>query len=170
MEYKEGMELQVGVLYHTSNYKLFNIIECNRDIIRGHVIQLAAKIRVRNMLHLAPGIINGKFSLFDGQHRLGAAELLLTPYYFLFDPSVTNADIITLNSTSNTWKPEDYLKYYVKNGNEKYIKFQKFLKNYPKMKINIALFLMGKKAYKDFEASKNSRDGSYARRTSFTWP
>ena len=136
------MEMKIGVLYNTQNYEQFNYIDVNRDISKTHVLQLATKIRKKNLLHLSPMIVNGNMDVFDGQHRLGAAQMLNTPIYYLFDPDITHEDIITLNSTSNSWKPLDYLKYYTTKKIPSYIKLSGFLKNNPKLAIDTSLWLM----------------------------
>lgn len=134
--------MEKGVLYNTTDYKQFNYLDVNRDINHNHVLDLVIKIRKKNLLHLCPMIINDNNDIFDGQHRLGAAEIVQTPIYFLFDPDITHEDIITINSTSNSWKAIDYLKFYATKGVPSYLKLQTFFKNNPKLAIDTCLWLM----------------------------
>jgi len=134
--------MEIGVLYNSQNYEQFNYIEVNRDVKKSHILELATKIRKKNLLHLSPMIVNGNMDVFDGQHRLGAAKMLGVKIYYLYDPNVTHEDIITLNTTSDSWKPLDFLKFYTVKQVPGYAKLAAFLKNNPKLAIDTTLWLM----------------------------
>lgn len=112
----------------TKDYTIFKFREDNRAIIdQTHIKKLIESIKNRNLLEFRPIAVNSKMEVIDGQHRLLAAKSLGVDIYYEVNKNLKNEDIISLN-ISKAWTPADYLNYYIKNGNENYIKLQEFMK------------------------------------------
>ena len=126
----------------TTDYSIFKTVTSNRKLVEKHVKSLMEAIKKKNLLHLVPIIVNSDFYIFDGQHRLGAAERLGIPIFFMVDPNITKEDIATLNSNKRNWNTNDYVDYYTLEGYDSYTKLTKFLKDYPKLRVNTALILL----------------------------
>ena len=113
----------------TKNYDMFKFRDDNRESInQTHVKKLICSIKARNLLEFKPILVNEKFEVIDGQHRLLAAKALGLDIYYNLDKKVESEDIILLNTVKG-WKATDYLNFFVKNGNQEYIKLNQFLKN-----------------------------------------
>lgn len=117
-------------IYKTKNYDMFKDVEGNRVLDGTHLSNLEGSIRERNWLANEPGIVNENFELIDGQHRLAVAEKLDEWFYFTIAGGANDQDVILLNTSSQTWKVENYLDYYVAKGKKDYIELKKFMEKH----------------------------------------
>lgn len=113
----------------TTNYDQFIFLEKNREdgVRRSHVDKLKESIQSCNMLSIRPIDCNDRLEIIDGQHRCIAAKELGLPIYYRINPEFGEHDIIKLN-INKSWTPRDFLNYYVKSGNQEYIKLNDFIK------------------------------------------
>ncbi len=85
----------------TKNYEMFTFREDNREKIdQSHVQRLVFSIEKRNLLELRPIIVNEKFEVIDGQHRLMAAKFLDVEIFYQQEKKLDAKDIITMNITN----------------------------------------------------------------------
>jgi hypothetical protein len=131
------MDLKAASIYSTEDYKIFRLLSSNRSVTESHVADLAAKMEVKNLLHLNPIIVNNNYDVIDGQHRLKAAEKLGVLVWYVKDDSVDHTDIAMLNSGNKNWAGVDYLKYYAKNGYPEYVKMLAFFEKNSHISVNI---------------------------------
>ena len=66
----------VGEIQETRNYDIFKFVKGNREINRSHVKRLKEKISRRDLKEI-PILVgsldkNGKYPIYDGQHRFTA--------------------------------------------------------------------------------------------------
>ena len=127
----------------TTDYGIFKFRDDNRSKIdTNHVRKIADSIAARNLLEFREITVNEKMEIIDGQHRLEAAKMLKTPIYYKIVNGMNCDDIIILNVQKN-WSVDDYMNYYVKQGNREYIKLQEFMKE-NQLSLKISLRLCGK--------------------------
>lgn len=119
------------VIKVTKAWKLFKIIDANREINKSHLKKLIAAIEKRNLLHLFPIIVNQQMQVIEGQHRLRAAEHLQHAIYYIIDNEVTSTDIAIVNNNRKAWSAKDYISFYAKSGLPDYKHLDKLIKNYP---------------------------------------
>lgn len=131
-------------LIRTKEYNRFKRIDANREVNKAHLKKLVESIKSRNLLHLYPLIVNERFEIIDGQHRLKAAEQLGCDVYYLLDPNVTKADIAMMNNNRKGWSGRDYIGFYAKDGKKEYQLLQKLLNDYPKITIGTGQKLLDK--------------------------
>jgi len=123
----------------TKKYEIFKFRDDNRKKIdQSHVSRLIKSIDNNNLLEDNPIKVNANMEVMDGQHRLLAAKEMGIEIFYSVD-KYGKEDIIRMN-ISKPWYAEDYLNYYVTNGNEEYIKLDNFMKE-NKIALNIALKL-----------------------------
>jgi hypothetical protein len=126
----------------TNDYSLFAFRSDNREKISyAQVDKLKSSIESRNLLELKPIIVNDKFEIIDGQHRLLAAEKLGVDVYYIQEKTLGADDIIRMN-TAKKWSINDYLNFYCKHDYPEYIKLKNFMERNEiatKIAINIAL-------------------------------
>lgn len=140
----------------TTDYKMFKFKDDNRAKIKqGHVENLKRSILSKNLLEFRPIVVNQNFEIFDGQHRLLAAQDLGVPIYYQIQSDLRDEDII-LYQVAAAWSYEDFLNYYVKHRNENYIRLNEFMKkNQLSLKVCMSIFLSGKKdCYTDFKEGR----------------
>jgi hypothetical protein len=113
----------------TTNYAKFGIVETNRPVDKNHVKKLKEVIKKRNLLSLNPILVNDKYEVIDGQHRLQAACELKLPIFYVVSKSITQDDIATLNTNKKNWGLLDYINYHSKNSKNAYKALQLFMRN-----------------------------------------
>jgi hypothetical protein len=113
----------------TTDYAQFGIVETNRPVDKNHVKKLKAAIKKRNLLQLNPILVNNKYEVIDGQHRLQAACELKLPIFYVVSASITQDDIATLNTNKKNWVLQDYVNYHAKNGKNAYKALLLFMNN-----------------------------------------
>jgi hypothetical protein len=117
------------IIYKTKKYNIFKKQKGNRQVKPNDFQSLHNKVEARDMLKYFPVLVNDKYEIIDGQHRVEVAEALgLTVFYMI----VPDADLVTtkdINVTGKKWTREDFLNSYIELGNKHYIEIDKFLKS-----------------------------------------
>lgn len=103
----------------TTDYRMFKRMVGNRRIKEGHVKKLMDSMTKVGLIP-APIIVNEKFEVIDGQHRLEACLRLGLPVYYVIIPGVGERECIEMNTSSDAWKTIDYILYYAEKGSEPY--------------------------------------------------
>lgn len=136
----------------TTNYEIFNFIECNRAINVNAVDRIKKSLKSNGFVSGSLIVVDEDFNVFDGQHRIEAAKKLFeetgskVSLMFAIIPGL-HVDIIqTLNSVANTWKMHDVLKHYADLGYEDFVLmhnlFTKEKIQYPKLTCGIFLKIL----------------------------
>lgn len=115
----------------TNVYDMFSYIKGNRPVTKVHVNMLVKAISNKNLLHLAPILVNKSMQVIDGQHRLEAAKVLKVPVYYMVDSDATSNDAKVLNTVINKWNLRNFIDAYVEKGNDNYIKLKQLMEDYP---------------------------------------
>lgn len=89
--------------YFTQDYDKFVYNQKNRNINEAHVTALKRSIRKNDLLFAQPILVNEKYEVIDGQHRLQAAMKLNRPIYYIIKKGLTIDDAITLNVSTKNW-------------------------------------------------------------------
>jgi len=77
--------------------------------------------------------------IVDGQHRFVAAKTLKLPINYIIVKNYGIDEVQVLNTNSSNWGGKDYLDMYVERGFESYIKFKKFMEDFPDFGIKSAI-------------------------------
>lgn len=106
----------INQVYATTNYEVFKYKPDNRDI--GENAKLREEIKANGIL--VPVMINEKYEVIDGQHRIeeGKKQGLEIPFIIL--EGAGKKEIISINTTSKQWMLMDYIKSYASEGIEEY--------------------------------------------------
>jgi len=115
------------MIQKTKDYFKFNKLNANRvQILPRHVQALKASILQRNMLDMRPIIVNSKFEVMDGNHRLEAAKQLGIDIYYTIDDKSTIQDLLLVNVVRR-WTLDDYFNYYCEEKYPEYLKLKEFI-------------------------------------------
>lgn len=116
--------------YSTRDYDKFVFNKKNRGVNKVHVSNLVESIQNNNLLFAQPILVNDKYEIIDGQHRLCAAQKLGERIYYIIKPGLSIEDAIALNINTKNWGYKDYMHYWIEQGNENYAYFKSFLHKY----------------------------------------
>lgn len=117
---------KVNIIQETSDYSLFKFLPHNRPVVHSHVMRLAASMAERPHLRPArPVLVNEKYEVIDGQHRLKGSELNEQTVFFMVVPGLTIDDARLLNALQRTWGLLDYAYSYASSKVPAYVQFVK---------------------------------------------
>lgn len=128
-------------LQKTSDYKKFKYLPWNRDIDATKLKELTKKMSLNNLSKDLPILVNKKFQVLDGQHRLEVCKKLKLPVWYRVADKVTINDIAFMQ-TNAKWRPMDYVKFWKVKENRNFILFEKFLIKY-NLPVNTAMEVCG---------------------------
>jgi hypothetical protein len=81
-------------------------------------------------LLVSPIIVNEKYEVIDGQHRLQISQELRLPVRYIVCEGYGLDQVHRLNQNSKNWQLIEFIKGYADMGNKEYIKFLDFLNTY----------------------------------------
>lgn len=86
--------------------------------------------------------LNGNGDVIDGQHRVKAAIIANVPIRYKVTKGTGSDEMCEMNQLQKNWSPFDHLHRFVEHGNEHYVTFDKFVKEFPMFRYTeIAMFL-----------------------------
>jgi ParB/Sulfiredoxin domain len=121
----------VTAIYKTKDYAIFKPLSDNRPINLVHIRRLVESFKVHYLI--SPLIVNEKFEVIDGQHRLEACKETGVPVYYFIMPGYSTPEVTILNSNQKNWTKMDFLAMYVAEGYEAYVQFDRFMKDFPEI-------------------------------------
>lgn len=112
----------------TNDYSMFKKLEGNRALHKGNINNLKKSFSKKQIK--IPIIVNEKFEVIDGQHRLQVMTQLSLPVYYLILPNLNRSDTELINTSGANWTQQDYLKAYCELEIEPYQIFRDFIRKY----------------------------------------
>lgn len=110
------------VVGSTTDYDKFKFVTENRSIKQRNVENLIKSFKLTGgMLKSKPIIVDRKFNIIDGQHRLVACKKMSIPVHYIVTDEKTD-NIPIYNTYQDKWGLEDYAHYFATQGNDNYIK------------------------------------------------
>lgn len=123
-------------VYQSEDYDSFKILSGNRRINQPNFRRLKSSMEKKYLF--SPILVNEKLAIIDGQHRFLCCQELKLPVYYIVVPGYGLEEVQTLNTNTANWTKMDYLKSYCDLKNYEYIKFRRFMQEYPDFGINSA--------------------------------
>lgn len=115
-------------IYKTKEYDKFYLIEGNRNVKEKHVERLVKSMTEEQCM--APIQVNDKMEIIDGQHRFQACMRLKLPVYYYIVKGANLQTVQRLNSNTDNWKTDDYVKSYEELGINDYKIYREFAQAY----------------------------------------
>ena len=115
----------------TKNWSKMTFLADNRDIDDGDVKRLAESIK--NEGQLQPIVLNEKWEIIEGQHRVHACQLLDIPILYVISAGATIKHVIIMNNNQKSWRNKDYLKCFSHKNHKNSAEYKKigaFMKEY----------------------------------------
>jgi len=85
---------------------------------------------MEEQLLISPIIVNEKYEVIDGQHRLEISKELRLPIHYIVCEGYGLEEVHRLNQNSKNWQLIEFIKGYADMGNKEYKKFLDFLTTY----------------------------------------
>jgi hypothetical protein len=134
--------LSTTAIYFTKDYKQFSFITGNRIINEAKIRRIIKDIdNGLDMLKYCPIVVTADMKIIDGQHRFYVAKTLKKAVYYVVANEITLRDIAAINSRTERWKPIDFVRCYIENGNDNYSIVNKFIETY-KIPVSAALLVL----------------------------
>ena len=92
----------------TKNWPAMTYLEDNRDTDDGDIKRLAENIKDHGQLQ--PIVLNDRWDIIEGQHRVKACQLLDIPVMYIISKRATIKHVIVMNNNQKSWRNKDYLK------------------------------------------------------------
>lgn len=108
----------------TKNYEMFSSIMGNRPMNELHLNRLTKSMQEE--LLVSPIIVNEKYQVIDGQHRLKVSSELNLPVRYIVCEGYGLTEVQRLNQNSKDWKMIDFISGYAELGNKEYQYLMKF--------------------------------------------
>lgn len=125
----EGKTMRFDIankVLETTNYDVFKYKRDNRKIKENQKL----KEEIKSLGILVPILVNEKYEVIDGQHRLEIARKLKKKVPFIVIKGAGKKEIISINTTSRQWNIEDFINSYAEEGIEEYKRMQVLIRDY----------------------------------------
>lgn len=117
-------------IYKTTDYDAFKFHRLNRPLSDPEVNKFLNKFS-NGEFYLAdlPVVIDDKWNVIEGQHRVVGAKILGLPVYYKFAEVLTVNDVTKIQKNA-AWTTADFARSFAKQGKDSYIKLEKFKNDY----------------------------------------
>lgn len=132
--------LPICGIFKTVDYDLFKFLGDNRELNMQHVQRLVKSFEHRQLV--SPVIVNEKYQVIDGQHRIEAAKISGMPVYYFIMPGYSIEEVKILNVNQKNWNKSDYLHMYCERKLKPYLEFQEFMTYFPDFGFRVCLRLL----------------------------
>jgi hypothetical protein len=113
-------QAQTGTkIYETTSYDVFSFVCGNRDLNQNKVNQLAGEIKQNGLL--MPIMVNGKYQVIDGQHRLMACKKIKVPVQYFIRENASVETAANVNMAGSNWTQKDWINKYADQGLSDYV-------------------------------------------------
>lgn len=148
-----GKDTVVNIVYETTDYDKFVIVDGNRII--DHVEHIKQSMKE----HYVPNaiLVNEKFEILDGQNRFKAQKELGKPVRYIVEEGLGIVDARAMNRGAKNWQKKDFIQSYAKEGKEEYVLFKKFMEKYPDFPASVAEIFLRMSAANDSDRRRSSK-------------
>lgn len=129
-----------ATVYTTRDYPKFKTLKGNRRINIKHLQKLKSSIMKRLLVTVI--VVNEKFEVIDGQHRLIVMKELDLSVNYIMVEGYGLKECNILNTDTQVWTPIDYLNSYIDLGYEDYIKVSEFSEKYSFLSLKLCQILL----------------------------
>lgn len=112
----------------TDDYATFKRLAGNRKVDHSHVKKLKESIKTFDLR--IPIIVNDKYEVIDGQHRLQARTELKLPVYYIISEGLGIHETQKANLNNKNWTHVDFMNCYVSLNYYHYKRYKEFKEKY----------------------------------------
>lgn len=119
----------IGQIYETDDYSKFKRLEGNRSI--RNIKKILDSIDSVGYV-LSPILVNEKFEVVDGQHRLEALKKKGLPVHYMIQKGIGLDECQSLNTGQSNWTTMNYVSSYAEAGDENYLRISSLVTEFGK--------------------------------------
>lgn len=119
----------------TTNYDLFKLLGNNRELNLLHVKRLVESFNEKYLI--CPIIVNERYEVIDGQHRLAACRETKKPIFYIKVKGYGIKEVQIFNTNQKNWTRYDFLEMYCSEGRKPYLEFKEFMIAFPDFGIRV---------------------------------
>jgi hypothetical protein len=134
-EFEEAFEV-----YKTTDLSIFKQIKGNRPRNPQHISQIKNSIKKHGML-FRPLLVNEKYEVLDGQHRLEAAKETCHFVYYIILEGRGLGSVHVLNLNQQNWGQVDFLNSYAEMGLVDYLALKSFWERHKDFKLGDCMMM-----------------------------
>lgn len=138
-------------IFISYDYDLFKHIQGNRSINPLHKSRLKKSMLKSPLFTVI--FVNEKYEIIDGHHRYEVSKELRLPIYYCINDGYGLDEVHILNSTVQTWKPNDFIDGYCDLAYPEYLKYRNFMRKYGIKTHEVAINLLN-----DGKSIRNTRE------------
>ena len=132
----------VEKVFQTSDYAKFKTLKGNRPLKKTHLMFLKESISKHGDLGV-PIIVNEKYEIIDGGHRVEVLKELKLPVLFISRPGFGIKEVHVLNSNRMNWSLTNFMHCYADLGMEHYVKYRTFYNKYKFAQTTTLMIIQG---------------------------
>lgn len=129
------------IVQKTDEYDIFNTLHSNRAIDPVNVKRLEESMEANGVL-INPILVNARWEVIDGQHRLQACKNLNKHIYYLIVGDYGIGEVQALNLNQKNWGQADYAKSFASMGYEHYQNLLDFQAKYDEFSLGSCIKLL----------------------------
>lgn len=118
--------MKIGNVYETTNYDKFTFVVGNRPVRTKGAKWDALFKSIREHGQLEPALVNEKFEVLNGQHRLLCCKELGIPFKYTFGEYKASGEIIGEANRSSKWGMREYINFYSNQTDARAINYKYF--------------------------------------------
>lgn len=119
----------VGQIYETDDYSKFKRLEGNRNV--KSVKKILDSLDSVGYV-LSPILVNEKFEVIDGQHRLEAFKKRGLPIHYMMQEGIGLKECQNLNTGQSNWTTMNYISSYAESGDEAFLRLASLVTEFGK--------------------------------------
>lgn len=116
----------IGKVYETRDYDKFTFVIGNRAVKTKGIKWKALLESMEAHGQLEPALVNERFEVINGQHRLMCCKELGIPFKYTFGKHNASGEIIGEANRSNKWGMREYINFYANQTDERAINYKYF--------------------------------------------
>lgn len=137
---------QVNTIFQTKELSKFKFREDNRTLNQSHIRRLTTNMKNSGWLPGSYVVVNEKYEIIDGQHRVKAAIEANVPIRYTMEKKADFEIIRGLNQNQRNWSLSDHIHGYVVDNNPHYIKLNNFIKTFPEFRVTECMMFLNNNA------------------------
>lgn len=106
------MATVIGKVYETKDYDKFSLIVGNRPIRKKGVKWRSLLESIEKYGQLEPALVNERFEVINGQHRLACCMELGIPFKYTFGRGNVSGELIAEANSANKWGVREFIHFY----------------------------------------------------------
>ena len=120
------MQNVIGKVYETTDYNKFSFVIGNRAVKTKGAKWKALFESIKEHGQLEPALVNERFEVINGQHRLMCCKELGIPFKYTFGKYNASGELIGEANRSNKWGMREYINFYSCQTDAKAINYKYF--------------------------------------------